>query len=214
MLLLGFQFQKVAAVSMRDHRSTLASILIIRSTNGLHTYLSSGEQKIIGHYGDEKKAAVGYASAVFKYKGGAGGRDDCDSFGGVKDDVIDLSDVPPQPPIFKSIRRVKEGSSKYIGVYLLASNRWIAKIVIEGKLRRIGIYDNEEHAAVDYARAVFKYKGGVKDGEQRDSFVIDLSDVSPRLGHPFLKVVDVSGRKHQSTPESILISGAINGSHK
>lgn len=61
----------------------------------------------------------------------------------MKDDVIDLSDVPPQPPIFKSIRRVKEGSSKYIGVYLLASNRWIAKIVIEGKLRRIGIYDNE-----------------------------------------------------------------------
>lgn len=63
-------------MSMRDHRSTLASILIIRSTNnGLHTYLSSGEQKIIGHYSDEKKAAGGYASAVFKYKGGAGGRE-------------------------------------------------------------------------------------------------------------------------------------------
>ena len=33
---------------------------------------------------------------------------------------------------------------------------------LDGKQRLIGYYDDEEEAAVDYARAVFLYKGGAK----------------------------------------------------
>ena len=132
----------------------------------------------MGCYDNEMEAAVGYASAVFKYEGGAGGRDNCDSF------AINLSGVPPRPAILKSSRsswRVKEGASKYKGIsFNKQSNNWRAIITIEGRQRHIGCYNDEEEAAVDYARAVFKYKGGVKDGEQRDSFVIDLSDVPPQ----------------------------------
>ena len=73
--------------------------------------------------------------------------------------VIDLSDVPPQPPIPKSQRRIKEGASKYTGVYFDTwKNKWKAHITIEGKQHYIGNYENEEEAAIDYARAVFKYK--------------------------------------------------------
>ena len=35
----------------------------------------------------------------------------------------------------------------------------MAQIKIEGKLRHIGYYENEEEAVGDYARAVVKYKG-------------------------------------------------------
>ena len=38
-------------------------------------------------------------------------------------------------------------------------NKWIARIKFEGKDRHIGCYENEETAAVDYARAAFKYFG-------------------------------------------------------
>mmetsp|Transcript_16606 Transcript_16606/g.28242 ORF Transcript_16606/g.28242 Transcript_16606/m.28242 type:complete len:255 (-) Transcript_16606:130-894(-) len=74
--------------------------------------------------------------------------------------VIDLTDVPPQPPISKSAGHIKEGASKYTGVsFNKKANKWLAKIKIEGKQRQIGSYENEEAAAVDYARAVFKYRG-------------------------------------------------------
>ena len=70
--------------------------------------------------------------------------------------LIDLSDVPPKLPI-KSSR--KNGSSKYVGVtFYKAMKKWAAKIIIDGKVRFIGYYDNEETAAIDYARAKFKYK--------------------------------------------------------
>ena len=134
-----------------------------------------GKFHYIGCYDDEMEAAVDYARALFKYKGGVNRRRQKKSL------VIDLSDVPPQQPIFKSSRRVKEGASKYTGVtFNKQCNRWIAQIMIEGKQHAIGHYDNEEDAAIDYARAVFKYKGGVKDGGVKDSFVIDLSDVPPQ----------------------------------
>eukprot|EP00985_Skeletonema_marinoi_P024853 scaffold17674_cov148-Skeletonema_marinoi.AAC.2 len=65
-----------------------------------------------------------------------------------KDDVIafDLIDVPPQPPIPKSD---------------VANNKWKAQINI-GHRRKDMMYwywynENEKEAAVDYARAVFKY---------------------------------------------------------
>ena len=63
--------------------------------------------------------------------------------------VIDLSDVPPQPPISKSSGRVKEGASKYTGVcFNKKSNKWQAQINLDGKTRLIGYYDDEEDAAV------------------------------------------------------------------
>ena len=79
--------------------------------------------------------------------------------------VLDLSDVPPQPPIPKRAGQIKEGASKYSGVtFNKQMNKWRARICIEGKHRYVGSYENEEEAAVDYARAVFKYKdkGGQK----------------------------------------------------
>eukprot|EP00984_Skeletonema_dohrnii_P009856 scaffold3797_cov91-Skeletonema_dohrnii-CCMP3373.AAC.11 len=48
--------------------------------------------------------------------------------------TIDLRDVPPQAPILKVTQG--QGASKYQGVS----------------------YDNEEEAAVDYARAEYKYR--------------------------------------------------------
>ena len=117
-----------------------------------------GKQHTIGRrYDNEEEAAVDYpARALFKYKGGVKDREQRDSF------AIDLSGVPPQPPIPKSSGRIKEGASKYTGVFLNQQRyKWVAQIRIDGKLLLIGYYDDEEEAAVDYARAVFKYKGGV-----------------------------------------------------
>ena len=39
-----------------------------------------------------------------------------------------------------------------------SSKKWSAQIRIDGKHQYIGNYDDEKEAAVDYARAVFKYK--------------------------------------------------------
>jgi hypothetical protein len=115
-----------------------------------------GKQHCIGYYDNEEDAAVDYARALFKYRGGVKDQEQRDSF------AIDLSGVPPQPPIPKSSGRIKEGASKYTGVFLNQQRyKWVAQIRIEGRLLLIGYYDDEEEAAVDYARAVFKYKGGV-----------------------------------------------------
>lgn len=120
--------------------------------------------------------------------------------------VIDLTDVPPQPPIPKSAGRLKEGASKYTGVsFVKATKNWVAQIMIDGEHNRIGLYASEEEAAVDYARAAFKYKGpAALDRERgrreldkarvRHSFVIDLSDVP--LQSPILKS---AGRKREGT---------------
>ncbi len=116
-----------------------------------------GKHHTIGRrYDNEEEAAVDYARALFKYKGGVKDREQRDSF------AIDLSGVPSQPPIPKSSGRIKEGASKYTGLFLNQQRyKWVAQIRIEGRLLLIGYYDDEEEAAVDYARAVFKYKGGV-----------------------------------------------------
>ncbi|KAL7496420.1 hypothetical protein ACHAWT_004611 [Skeletonema menzelii] len=103
---------------------------------------------------------------------------------------IDLSDVPPKPPILKPSDRIKEGASKYTGVYSdKAKKKWISKIQIDGKYRYIGYYEKEEEAAVDYARAVFKHKGQAALEKKRErhssDFVFDLSDVPPQP--PILK---------------------------
>eukprot|EP00985_Skeletonema_marinoi_P016258 scaffold8676_cov139-Skeletonema_marinoi.AAC.5 len=125
-----------------------------------------GKPYSIGSYDNEEEAAVDYARAIFKYKGGAHQQSLLDL-----DDL--LKDVPPKTPILKSTGRIKEGSSKYTGVsFHKRSNKWQAQIEIEGKTRRIGFYEDEEEAAVDYARAIFKYKGA-----HQQSLLDDLKDV-------------------------------------
>ena len=55
---------------------------------------------------------------------------------------------------------MKEGASKYTGVSFDKSmSKWKAVIDIDRKTHHIGCYENDEEAAADYARAVFKYKG-------------------------------------------------------
>eukprot|EP00984_Skeletonema_dohrnii_P011490 scaffold4593_cov74-Skeletonema_dohrnii-CCMP3373.AAC.3 len=159
-----------------------------------------GKERYIGCYENEEDAAANYARAVFKYRGqGAldkareqGARDTprVDAF------TFDLTDVPPQPPVPKCGGYIKEGASKYRGVFFdKQRNKWLAQIYIDGMNRRIGYYDNEEEAAVDYARAVFKYKGpGALDkarehrardiSSERKSIIIDLTDVPPQLPIP------------------------------
>ncbi|KAK1739920.1 AP2/ERF family transcription factor [Skeletonema marinoi] len=161
----------------------------------------NGKVRLIGYYDNEEEAAADYARAVFKYKG-QGELDKAreqDSF------IIDLSDVPPQSPIPKSSdHAIKEGASKYTGVtFNKQMNKWQAQIRIDGMNRHIGYYDNEEEAGVDYARAVFKYKGQghwdrshdqlggaaiggnkTKKCKKVDAFVIELTDVPPQSPIP------------------------------
>ena len=107
-----------------------------------------------------------------------------------KNTVIDLTGVPPQLPILKSADLVKEGASKYACVYFhKPSKKWQTRISINGKDRYIGLYEDEKEAAVDYARAVFKYKGqAALDKERKRNSSgpgMDLSDV--HLKPPILK---------------------------
>ena len=109
----------------------------------------SGQAVKIGYYHNEEAAAVDYARALFKYRK-VRKRDDF---------VIDISDVPPQPPIPKK-GRVKDGQSKYKGVTQhKTTKKWLVQITVDGKQHFIGCYTNEEEAAIDYARAALKYRG-------------------------------------------------------
>ena len=102
--------------------------------------------------------------------------------------VIDLTGVPPQLPILKCASRIKDNSSKYVGV-CFENKKWQTQIWIDGKLRHIGCYEDEEEAAVDYARALLKYRGpGALDkAREKNSSdpVINLSGVPPQT--PILK---------------------------
>ena len=114
----------------------------------------SGQAVKIGYYRNEEAAAVDYARALFKYKK-VRKRDDF---------VIDISDVPPQPPIPKNRRVIKDGQSKYKGVTQhKTTKKWLVQITVDGKQHFIGCYTNEEEAAVDYARAALKYRGEVAE---------------------------------------------------
>eukprot|EP00986_Skeletonema_menzelii_P012972 scaffold7346_cov154-Skeletonema_menzelii.AAC.4 len=135
---------------------------------------------------NEEEATGDYARVIFKYKGQEAldkARKRKSSGSGPP---IDLSDVPPQPPIPPRIRgRIREGGSRYVGVYFnKAINKWYSRIILGGKIRRIGYYGNEEEAAGDYARAVFKYKGQEVDkarGQISSGLATDLSNVPPQL---------------------------------
>ena len=146
---------------MKEGASKYAGVSFRKTANKWVAQIAiEGKLRYIGYYENEEEAAIDYAKAVFKYKG----QDALDkarkrkSSGSVH--AIDLSDVPPQPPILKSKGRIKEGASKYAGVtFSKANKKWMARIMIDGKERSIGYYENEEEAAIDYARALFKYKG-------------------------------------------------------
>ncbi|KAK1742620.1 AP2/ERF family transcription factor [Skeletonema marinoi] len=163
---------KYTGVSFFQQRNEWAAQIMIES-----------KRHIIGYYESEEEAAVDYARALFKYKGGVYQQ----SF------EVDLTDAPPQPPILKREGRIKDGTSKYLGVsFDITNNKWQTHINIGGKKRRVGVYENEEDAAVDFARAVLKYKGQgalEKAREQRlqNSFVVDLSGASKYTGVTFHK---------------------------
>jgi len=107
--------------------------------------------------------------------------------------IIDLSDVPPQPLILKNEltcknngrlyndntrrRSVNAGSSKYTGVYYekgSSTSKWRAQMMVNGRVRSLGHWDNEEEAAAIYARAAFKYKSKGYNGLYGG---LDLSNV-------------------------------------
>ena len=127
-----------------------------------HAFIKvNGKQQLIGSYDNEEEAAVDYARAVFKCRGREAlnkARMKAQNLSGFA--AMNLSGVPPQPPIMKSADCVTEFGSKYVGIsFKKAVEKWEARISVDGKLRHIGYYKNEEEAAVDYARAVFKYRG-------------------------------------------------------
>ena len=153
-----------------------------------------GKVRQIGSYENEEDAAVDYARALFKYKGQ--GEQDKTTERKELDTAVDVSDVPPQPPILKSVGRIKEGASKYTGVsFAKKLNKWSAQIMIGKKQRCIGYYDSEEDAAIDYARALFKYKRNVITRPPQNSFIIDLEDVPPQ---PLILKNDLSRSKEYS----------------
>jgi len=150
--------------------------------------LIEGKQHCIGYYEDEKEAAVDYARAVIKYKEDNMKKRPIEPVENrpkkrqrPKSFCIDLTDVPTQTPIPKSAGYIKQGASKYTGVcFDKQANKWKAQIKIEGKVRRIGSYENEEEAAVDYARALHKYRKDLERQPTQNSFIIDLNDVPPQ----------------------------------
>ena len=113
-----------------------------------------GKNHCIGYYDNEGEAAIGYSRAIVKCRVDKQLKM---SQKKTQQKFIDLTDVPPQLPILK--HHDKGGSSKYQCVFFnKATKKWQAQIVLDGKKHSIGCYDNEEEAAVDYARAVHKYR--------------------------------------------------------
>jgi ribosomal protein L12E/L44/L45/RPP1/RPP2 len=116
-----------------------------------------GTHCTLGRFNDEEAAGVAYATALFKYKGGVERPP--------KPSKFDVSDVPPQEPFLKLPRHIKDGGSKYTGVYFdKGSNKWRANIHIDGDRHHIGLFEDEEAAGVAYAEVNYKYRGGVNPG--------------------------------------------------
>lgn len=141
---------KVSGHKNKPTASKYVGVYLQKSSNRWMAQIHlSGQAVKVGYYHNEEAAAVDYARALFKYKK-VRKRDDF---------IIDISDVPPQPPIPKN-RRFKDGQSKYKGVTQhKTTKKWLVQITVDGKQHFIGCYTNEEEAAVDYARAALKYRG-------------------------------------------------------
>lgn len=143
--------------SVKEGTSKYTNVHFDKNTNKWRVMITINSQKHhVGYYENEEEAAADYARAVFKYKGNdKARRRNSSGF------VIDLSNVPQQP----LIPNTRKGPTKYKGAYFdNTKGRWIATILIDGKQRYIGSYENEEEAASDYARAVFKYKESFRIG--------------------------------------------------
>ena len=156
----------------KDGTSKYQGVSLHKSVNKWNAQITlDGKKHSIGYYANEEQAAVDYARARFKYK--AGNAKVCTT-SQVRRKLIDLTDVPTQLPIISSGR---DGTSKYQGVtFVKATNEWRAQIMLDGKRHHIGLYDNEEQAGIDYARAMFKYRVGNHKRERRQH-AIDLTDV-------------------------------------
>jgi hypothetical protein len=167
--------------SSKDGASKYKGVCFNKASNKWQAQVMiDGKNHHIGFYDNEEKAAIDYARVDFKYKRGKvrGGRTHQQR----KQKFIDLTDVPPQSPILSNI---VDGSSKYQGVaFHKAKGKWQAIIMIDGKNHFLGHYDNEDEAAIDYARAVSKYKAESTGGKMKQKF-IDLTDVPPQS--PILK---------------------------
>ena len=50
----------------------------------------------------------------------------------------------------------------------------MARILIDGKRHHVGTYDDEEEAAVDYARAVFKFRSGDAEVRREQAQKVDV----------------------------------------
>ena len=177
--------------NIKEGASKYAGVYLNKQTEKWQAAITiKGKTRHIGLYETEEEAAIDYARALFKYKG-QGALDEArtrKAGASASAPMIDLCDVPQQSPILKSKGNIKEGASKYAGVYFNKKRKkWETRIVIDGKQPHIGYYENEEKAAIDYARAVFKYKGqGALDKarEQNSASVIDLSDAPPQAPIP------------------------------
>lgn len=166
-------------------------------------------QQYIGAYDNEEEAAIDYARAVLKYKGKEALEQERNLTRRVV--VIDLSDVPPQPPIPKSAGNIKYGASKYTGVtFHKARGKWNAKIKINGKRSFIGYYDNEEEAAIDYARALYKYRGQCVFDKTREKRALETIDIKEAKRERSQSVGSSSTDKQQQQPPPIpKIAGQI-----
>ena len=162
----------ILKISGKDGTSKYQGVSLHKSVNKWNAQITlDGKKHSIGYYANEEQAAVDYARARFKYK--AGNAKVCTT-SQVRRKLIDLTDVPAQLPIISSGR---DGTSKYQGVtFVKATNEWRAQIMLDGKRHHIGLYDNEEQAGIDYARAMFKYRVGNHKRERRQH-AIDLTDV-------------------------------------
>ena len=157
----------------------------VKPNKGRFTAYIGRTNKTLGTFDTAEEAALIYARAKYYLEQSELSKPKDTPF-------FDLTGVPPQPLILKNQlsatcyqdnsrrRPIREGSSKYTGVYYdKESEKWKAQIIVQGKLRFIGHYDKEEDAAADYARAAFKYK---PKKQSLDTYGgLDLSGVSKTL---------------------------------
>ncbi len=64
-------------------------------------------------------------------------------------------------PLKKKYRKRKDNTSGYVGVSKSRkSHKWRSEIRVNGKLIFLGLYDNPEYAAIEYNKALIKYRNG------------------------------------------------------
>eukprot|EP00986_Skeletonema_menzelii_P003536 scaffold1104_cov187-Skeletonema_menzelii.AAC.3 len=135
--------------------------------------------------GADNEEAVDYARALFNYRAKYRAERPKSIDRMMAQILIDLTDVPAQPPFLRSPNGV--GSSKYQGVgFNKVNNTWQPKITIDKK---------QKAAAVeDYARAVRKYRTEIKQKGWSSSHIKAQHDLHDSVG---------VGRTNQTRQEAI-----------